>query len=127
MGHYPATLAEVMDRISKYQYLGRREESEVQFALDGAQGEMELAAPALADGGLSASVDRAAWVTHIDLAILRLREEFERDPEDGSIPQSVTALRTMMDDRMKQLAAQADGGGYTVELMDAIDDVGLPT
>ena len=60
MALYPVQLATFRSRISRFAYLGKRTQDELQQALDTAQGDIELYAQNAGSGVLAAALDRAA-------------------------------------------------------------------
>lgn len=109
---YPATLADLQVRISQFDLLADRSDSELLQALDLSRGEIELACPATYDNTLDGRLDRAAWGLMLDLAVYYLRIAVERDAETGSPPRDLSELRRQIDERIGRLQiASARGSG----------------
>lgn len=125
---YPALLADLRTRTEAYELLVARSDAECGQALLLARGEIEMACPAAYDGALGGRLDNAAWGLQLDIATWHLRMAVERDPETGSPPAALTALRRMLDQRIERLAyaAATSTGLMGFEPFASLDPVPMP-
>ncbi len=119
------TLQQLRDRVAKFEYLGRREDDELQDVLDRAYSRISLKCPQVATGGISGRLADIATKLHNDMALNFLQQEIERD-DRGGVPDYVMQKARMLADELKDLAhaAQVEGsaapgqrgaGGFQVD------------
>lgn len=125
---YPATLADLQVRVSQFDLLADRSNSELQQSLDLARGEIELECPAAYDNTLDGRLDRAAWGLMLDVAVWHLRVSVERDAETGAPPRDLTEWRRTLDERILRLgrAAARGSGEMSFEAYDGLGDAPTP-
>lgn len=100
---YPATTADLRVALLSYPHLAERSDAELELVLERARGEIELAAPTVAESVSTERLDRAAWSLHLDLALWHLRLGIERTSE-GLLSDDLRALRQTLDTRLSRLA-----------------------